>query len=96
MILERIFEVRVLVNGLAKMFHIDANSRGHAGKRGERYGRVLSVRKVDVSEYTRGIEFIKLEQEPLGAYLGGGLYDKDISDELLGLGKKKNRKENKK
>lgn len=48
------------------------------------------VRKQGNDEYFTNIENIKLNQEPLGDYLGNGTYEKDINlTEMLGLSKKK-------
>lgn len=87
---DRYFEARVLVNGLPQMFHYWAKDQEQAQVKARKKGRVQSVRKVDASEYTVGIETLKLEPVNKGLYLGAGVYENDFNlDEILGLRKKK-------
>ncbi len=98
------YEVVVEVEGRQQghhiMFHFPAKSQGKAAEKGSRYGRVMSVRKVDASEFISDIENMKLKQskpEPRGLYIGGGLYDNTLNlDEILGLRRAKRLDDNKK
>lgn len=99
--LGRTFEARLLINGLQKMFHFnDLRNQRQAELRAQKLaskknGRVLSVKKVNVDEWPSGIEFMKLQRQPRGLYLGAGVYEGDIDlDRILGLRKdgKKRRK----
>lgn len=87
---DRVFEARVMVNGIPQMFHYLAKNQEQAQVKARKKGRVQSVRKVDASEYTVGIETLRLEPASRGLYLGAGVYEGDINlDEILGLRKKK-------
>jgi hypothetical protein len=100
--LERTFEVRILINGIAKMFHLkNLKSQQQAETRAlkmakKKNGRVLTIRKVNVDDWPSGIELMKLEQQPRGLYLGGKVWESDVSvggeldlDQILGISKKK-------
>lgn len=99
--MERDFEVRLIIGGIAKMFHFrDLRNQDQAVQRAQKLakkknGKVLSVRKVNVDEWPSGIELMRLERQPRGLYLGAGTYENDIDlDKILGL--KKESKNNKK
>lgn len=98
----RDFEVRLLIGGVAKMFHFrDLKNQDQAQMRARKLakkknGKVLSVRKVYIDEWPMGVELMRLERQPRGLYLGAGMYEADIDlDKILGLKKEpKNKKKN--
>lgn len=84
----RVFEVKVRVDGDIRSYHYQAKSHEQAVTKAQKRGRILGVRKVSPSDIIGNIESIKLDQKPLGLYIGGGLYENDINlDEILGLRK---------
>lgn len=84
------YQAKVDVGYIVKMFHYFSNDIKKVRKRAEKHGRVLGIRKVGIPDYIGSLNCYQIQQEPLGLYLGGGLYEKDINlDEILGLTKKK-------
>jgi hypothetical protein len=90
--MERDFEIRLLICGVSRMFHFrDLRNQEQAEQRARKLakkknGKVLSIRKVNIDEWPSGVELMKLEKQPKGLYLGGGVYENDIDlDKMLGL-----------
>ena len=90
---DRAFEVRVLTNGIVKMLNFRVGNPDRAKKLAKKHGQVLGVKKVGLPSYIGSPNCYELEQEPLGLYLGSGVYEKDIDlDVILGLRKKGDKK----
>lgn len=82
-----LFEVRVKTNGdqhhnkMFKMYHILARSGAQAGKKAEKHGRPISVRKADATMMYGNIEKLELNQAP---YQDGSPYKDAIAmDEMI-------------
>lgn len=85
---EVITEVAGREQGHHIMFHFFAKSPDKAREKGEKKGRVLSVRKVNPDNVIRDIEQMKIvkQPKPQGLYIGSGLYEDNIDlDKMLGL-----------
>ena len=87
------FQAKVIVGNVVKMFHFFGKDIKKIRKRAEKKGRVIGSRKVGIPDYIGSLNCYQIQQEPLGLYLGGGLYEKDIDlDEILGLTSKKKKR----
>lgn len=79
------FDVRVRDNGTLKTIQVFASNPRQAAKMCGK-PNVVGVRKTDRFKILGDITKLSLEQQPLGFYIGDGLYDADISlDEILSL-----------
>ena len=71
---------KYLYETMTRMFHIEARTANQAGARAEKYGRPLSVRKVDVERMSGNIEKLLLPE----VYGANNPYSNAIAmDELI-------------
>lgn len=86
-------------SGHHNMFHILAKKPETAAQRAGKYGRVVSVRKVNPENVIRDIEQLKIKKpvKQKGLYLGSGIYEESLDlDTMLGLRRAKRLDTNKK